>query len=163
RTTTTHRDEVAACYTAAPVRLITGYAPATDGPAIELVMCNGTLVCFDCRTVVRRPTWRLVTFLRPWLIGSTGVGNVRCPKCREACHFLGPTIEIPPKRDVAAWDRLRDQVANVHAAVAEDRFKESVRRRHDLEQRIRELETRPSNPGRDALIRELRAQLEAGA
>jgi uncharacterized coiled-coil protein SlyX len=51
----------------------------------------------------------------------------------------------------------------MHAAAAEDRFKESVRRRHDLEQRIRELEARPSNAGRDALIQELRAQLAAGA
>jgi hypothetical protein len=126
-------------------------------------MCNGTWVCFDCRTAVRRPTWRLVTYLRPWLIGGTGVGNVRCPTCRKACHFLGPTIEIPPKQNVAAWGRLRGQVTSMHAAAAEDRFKESVRRRHDLEQRIRELEARPSNAGRDALIQELRAQLATGA
>lgn len=112
---------------------------------------------------MRRPTWRLVTYLRPWLIGSTGVGNVRCRKCRQACQFLGPTIEIPPKRDLAAWDRLRTQVANVHTATAEDRYKESVRHRHDLEQRIRELETRPSNRGRDALIKKLRSQLAADA
>jgi hypothetical protein len=64
---------------------------------------------------------------------------------------------------VAAWDRLRGQVTSMHAAAAEDRFKESVRRRHDLEQRIRELEARPSNAGRDALIQELRAQLATGA
>jgi len=130
--------------------------------AIELIMCNGTWVCFDCKTAVRRPTWRLVTYLRPWLIGGTGVGRVRCPHCREPCHFLGPTIEMPPKRDVAAWNRLREQVSQLHIAAAEDRFKESVRRRHDLEQRIRELENRPTNPGRDALIKELRAQLAAG-
>jgi hypothetical protein len=69
---------------------------------------------------------------------------------------------MPPKRDVAAWNRLREQVSQLHIAAAEDRFKESVRRRHDLEQRIRELENRPTNPGRDALIKELRAQLAAG-
>ncbi len=136
---------------------------SADTPAIEFVMCNGTWFCFDCRTAVRRRTWRLVTYLCPWLIGSTAVGDVRCPRCRQACHFLGPTIEIPPKRDAAAWERLREHVANVHAAAAEDRFKESVRRRHDLEQRIQELETRPPNAGRDALIKELRAKLAAGA
>jgi hypothetical protein len=126
-------------------------------------MCNGTWVCFECRTAVRRPTWRLVTYLRPWLIGSTVVGNVRCPTCRQACSFLGPTIEIPPKRDAAAWDRLRDQVATVHAAAEAGRFKRSVRRRHDLEQRIRDLESRPPNPGRDALIKQLRTELAEGA
>ena len=126
-------------------------------------MCNGTWVCFECRLAVRRPTWRLVTYLRPWLIGSTDVGKVRCAKCRESCHFLGPTIEIPPKQDVAAWNRLREQVAEVHNTAADERFKESVRRRHDLEQRIRELETRPANSGRDALIKKLRADLAAGA
>src|SRR5687767_3634486 len=103
-------------------------------------MCNGTWVCFDCRVAVRRPSWRLVTYLRPWLIGSRDVGRVRCPHCAAACNFLGPTIEAPPKRDIAAWDRLRNEVEQVHAAETEARFKESVRRRHDLEQRIRELE-----------------------
>ena len=129
----------------------------------ESPMCNGTWVCFECRTAVRRPTWRLITYLRPWLIGSTSLGKVRCPDCREVCHFLGPTIEIPPKRDVTSWKRLHDHVAKVHIAAAEDRFKERVRRRHDLEQRIRELEGRPSNPGRDALVKELRTKLAAGA
>jgi hypothetical protein len=46
---------------------------------------------------------------------------------------------------------------------AEDRFKESVRRRHDLEQKIREFESRPSNPDRDKVIKELREQLATGA
>src|SRR4051812_22908379 len=121
----------------------------TSATEIEPAMGNGTWVCFECRAAVRRPTWRLVTYLRPWLIGRTDVGKVHCPKCRGACHFLGPTIEIPPKRDVAAWSRLGEQVTMIQVAAAEGRFKGLVRRRHDLEQRIRELETRPANPGRD--------------
>jgi hypothetical protein len=72
---------------------------------------------------------------------------------------LGPTIEIPPKRDVRAWNRLREQVVTVHAAAIQSQLNVSVRRRHDLEQRIRDLEQRPSNPGRDALIKELRERL----
>jgi len=66
-------------------------------------------------------------------------------------------------RDVVGWNRLRDEVALLSATVAEDRFKESVRHRHDLEQRIRELECRESNPGRDELIKRLRAELAHGA
>jgi hypothetical protein len=72
---------------------------------------------------------------------------------------LGPTIEIPPKRDLRAWSRLREQVVTVHAAAIESQLKASVRRRHDLEQRICDLEQRPPNSGRDALIKELRERL----
>ena len=60
-------------------------------------MCNGTWVCFDCRTAVRRTTWRHVTYARAWLIGSKNVGMARCPHCAAPCSFLGPTICIPPK------------------------------------------------------------------
>jgi hypothetical protein len=105
----------------------------------------------------------LVTYARPWLIGSKNVGCVRCPSCREVCHFLGPTVKIPPKRDLTAWNELREKVATFHVAAVEDRFKDSVRRRHDLEQRIRELESRPPNPSRDALVKKLRAELAANA
>jgi hypothetical protein len=90
------------------------------------------------------------------------MGDVRCSRCHQACQFLGPSIEIPPKRDVAAWERLREQVNLAHTNAAADRFKDSIRRRHDIEQQIRELEGRPSNPGRDSAIKELRRKLAAG-
>jgi hypothetical protein len=97
------------------------------------------------------------------LIGRTDIGPVRCPECRQLCSSLGPTIEIPPKRDVAGWNRLRERVARGHVAAVDDEYKKSVRRRHDLEQRIRELEGRPSSPGRDELVKQLRAELVAKA
>lgn len=125
-------------------------------------MTNGTWVCFDCRTAVRRRTWRLSTLVRPWLVGSTAVGGVRCPGCRQACHFLGPAIEIPPRRETRRWARLREQIARVHAATVDQRFREYVRRGHELEQRIRDLESRPPSPGRDELIRVLQGKLAAG-
>ena len=110
-----------------------------------------------------RRTWRLVTYLRPWLIGRRDVGTVPCPRCRQLCQFLGPTIEIPPQRDERAWERLQTRVSQLGAAALEDRFRESVRRRHELEQRIRELESHPANVGRDRLIKQLREQLAAEA
>jgi hypothetical protein len=45
----------------------------------------------------------------------------------------------------------------------DDRFKGSVRRRHGLEQKIRDFESRPANPDRDKEIEKLREQLAAGA
>ena len=46
------------------------------------------------------------------------------------------------------------------AAATNARYEQAVRRRHDLEQRIRELEARPDNPGRATLIRRLREELK---
>src|SRR5262245_3278781 len=111
-------------------------------------MLNGTWVCFQCRLATRRSTWRLVTFLRPWLVGDIGSGDVRCRKCRQPCQFLGPTIEIPRKRDAVAWERLRHAITQSRITMTDERFRDDVRRRHDLEQRIRDLESRPKNPGR---------------
>jgi hypothetical protein len=85
--------------------------------------------------------------------------SVPCSKCGGARQFLGPSIEIPPKRDVAGWNRLREEVAKFHVAAVEEKFKQEIRRRHDLEKRIRELESRARSAGRDKLIKQLRAQV----
>lgn len=42
-------------------------------------MTNGNWICLDCRTSVRRPTWRMVIYMRPWILGSTGAEKVKCP------------------------------------------------------------------------------------
>ena len=119
-------------------------------------MCNGTWVCFDCRVAVRRPTWRHVTYARPWLVGGTGAGNVRCTHCGELCRFVGPTILVPRKGDVRGWARLRATTEFIHARAVDERYRRMVRRRHDLERRVRELMARPQSPGRDQLIKRLR-------
>jgi hypothetical protein len=121
-------------------------------------MCKGTWVCFACRTSVRRLTWRHVTYARPWLIGQASE-RLRCPRCRKPCQFLGPTIEIPAKSDAKAWRKLRDEVWQVHAEIQEIPFKHSVRRRHNLEKRIRDLKAKPKSKGRDELIKQLREEL----
>src|SRR5690349_7331482 len=97
-------------------------------------MCKGTWVCFKCRTAVRRDTWRHVTYLRPELIGDTMTGRVRCPHCRRACQFLGPSIAIPPKRELASWRRLQEEVAQFRRDLAAADQKTATRKKHDLEQ-----------------------------
>jgi len=87
---------------------------------------------------------------------------VPCPLCGQPCRFLGPTIEIPPKRAEAAWDELRSEVDKFHASQVDRRSRKLVRSRHDLEQRIRELQGRPKSAGREQLIKELQEQLGAG-
>lgn len=118
-------------------------------------MCKGTWVCFKCRVAVRRDTWRLVTYIHPELIGDTCGGSVSCPHCRSACQFLGPSIAIPPKRDVARWQRLRAGVLQFHQDEMARQQKTATRQKHDLERQIRDLKSRPTNPGRARLVKEL--------
>ena len=97
--------------------------------------------------------------MRPELVGDTVTGRVRCPHCRSACKFLGPSIAIPPKRLVTAWRRLEAEVAQFRQDVAANRRKSATRKKHDLEQRIRDLKSRPSSSGRARLIKELEKEL----
>src|SRR5947207_10916400 len=120
--------------------------PRKNSPgAGRMAMCNGTWVCFDCRVALRRRTWRGVTARHPWLIGSIGSGGVLCRKCRQACLFLGPTVEIPPRRDVRGWKRLRERILKMRDAAKEMYFEDLVRWRHEVERKIEGLKDRPQN------------------
>lgn len=112
-----------------------------------------------CRTAIRRDTWRHVTYLRPELIGDTMTGRVRCPHCRSACQFLGPSIAIPPKRDLASWRRLQEEVAQFRQDLVAADQKSAIRKKHDLERRIRDLKSRPASSERARLVKKLEKEL----
>jgi len=126
-----------------------GLTPLTPHPA-EANMSKHTYVCFSCRTATRRdfldsrsPHWR----------------SVRCRRCGEVSTYLGVKIRVLAQRDARAWTALRHSLtadAQRNAATS-DRI--AIRRRHDIEQEIAKLEQRPSNPGRTALIKQLRKRL----
>jgi len=122
-------------------------------------MCKGTWACFKCRTAVRRDTWRHFTYLHPELIGDTMTGRVRCPHCRSACQFLGPSIAIPPKRELTSWRRLQVEVAKFRQDVAADSQKSATHKKHDLERRIRDLKSRSASSQRTRLVKELEKEL----
>ena len=124
-------------------------------------MCNATYVCFDCRLSSRWPTWKDVTSFNPGELGRRSE-LVRCRKCGKACIFLGPSVEIPPKRNVSGWKRLRERVAEIRSSLATKRFKDSVRWRHEWEQEIAKLKARPVNPQRDRLIKSISKILTKG-
>lgn len=119
--------------------------------------CKGTWVCFDCRLSQRHPTWRHAAVVYPESIGSTG--NVYCTNCHNECINLGPAIEIPAKHDHKGWRLLQIEVFKHHSSALQELQLRKVRSRHDLEQRIRQLETRPRSEGLDLLIKELKDQL----
>jgi hypothetical protein len=124
-------------------------------------MNNANWVCFDCRVSVRRASWRLLTFYKPWLVGDTWDGAVKCPECQKPCKFLGHKIAIPPKRDDVAWGELRDYVTARYQSHCDGRAEASTRRKHEIERRIIELQSRDESKERDRLINNLREELES--
>jgi len=121
-------------------------------------MCKGNVVCFDCRIALRSFTWRLVTYVKPESIGSTG--STRCPHCGELCYFLGPSIPVPKKSNRKAWEKLRTSIMKKRAEVSSRRRKSLVRRKHDLEKQILDLEMRGPSEGRKGLLKKLKSQYE---
>jgi hypothetical protein len=86
-------------------------------------------------------------------------GRVRCPHCRRACQFLGPSIAIPPKRDLTTWRRLQAEVLQFRQDSAAAEQKSATRKNHDLAQRIRDLKGRPASSERTRLVKELGKEL----
>ena len=123
-------------------------------------MTNGNWVCFDCRTAQRRSCWRFATFFRPWIVGSIGNGTILCPECKKPCRFLGHKIAVPPKRDENSWKDLREYINDRRELYRDRKAQIDIRRKHELERRIVELQLRPENKVRDGLIKKLREELE---
>jgi len=124
-------------------------------------MNNANWVCFDCRVSIRKASWRLLTFYKPWLVGDTWGGAVKCPQCQNPCKFLGHKIAIPPKRDDVAWHELREYVTARYRSHVDGRAEAYTRRKHEIERRIIELQSRAENKERDRLIKDLRDELES--
>ena len=102
-------------------------------------------VCFDCRWAGRR---------------SGSVTDVACPKCGDPAVFLGTKIEVPPKSKASDWIALRDWYYSAAQAIERRIYAQQVRRRHDLERKIRDLTALPDNEGRASLVKRLRSELE---
>lgn len=109
-------------------------------------MGNATWICFDCRESVRRPTY----------YGS----DVPCPKCGNTMDYLGYKIPVPRKQDGAAWRLLRQQLEREHQEQRVLSAERDVRHRHELEQQLRRLESRPESSARAKAIRQLRRKLD---
>jgi hypothetical protein len=119
-------------------------------------MCKGNVVCFDCRVVFRRNTWRHVTHIKPETIGSTT--STRCPHCGKSCYFLGPSITVPRKRDKKSWEALRASTVKKRVSELTRRNRSVVHKKHDIEKQIAALESRRQNAGRKVLIKKLRSE-----
>jgi hypothetical protein len=84
---------------------------------------------------------------------------VRCSDCGEACSYLGYKIPVPSRRDRQGWDDLRAQLERQAQSGRDEEERRATRAKHAIEREIADLERRPSDPGRDKLIRQLRKRL----
>ena len=108
-------------------------------------MGNATWVCFDCREAVRRPTHHTEA--------------VPCPQCGRDCLCLGTKIRIPPRGDDKAWKELRVSIREGRFSALQLAENMRARRRHYLERKIADLESRPAKEGRAKTLKLLREEL----
>ena len=108
-------------------------------------MRNDSWVCFDCHIAVRRDRQHN--------------GTTPCPNCKRECYCLGYRIRIPPRRAAKAWKNLHGSIFTQRNQHEERLHKARIRYRHWLESRINHIQSKPANPGRNALVRELEKQL----
>lgn len=86
-------------------------------------------------------------------------GEVVCAKCRQRMRSIGYKIPVPRKQDEKAWNLLRVRLRRMRHEREQAVVESIVRRRHELEQLIKRLESLPANQGREKTIRQLRKKL----
>ncbi len=110
-----------------------------------------------------------------------------CPECSTQMHFVSHKFRPPKTNDKKSWDvaiylipkgfcyqTIRDEngVAAEYpttmtgakefvAKYTPDKILQTVRRKHEIEKQIADLESREQNRDRDILIRKLKSELEA--
>lgn len=123
-------------------------------------MTNRTWVCFDCRLAQRHPTKRHVAAVPSCVIGGIGDGEIRCTKCQQPCRYIGPRFEVPSKRAVKSWNRLREEINQLRSQQRDYLHRRGVRTKHKLERQLADLRALTPSPERDLQIKELEARLE---
>ena len=110
------------------------------------VPSNHNYVCFECRVNVRRFALAEVAPL--------------CPQCGRGCTDLGYKVPIPEKSDLVAWQRIEVDLREFKRRLLMTQEEERVATTHELERQIEDLESRPTNVGRERTIRDLRKRLQ---
>ncbi|MEM9446601.1 MAG: hypothetical protein AAGA18_14755 [Verrucomicrobiota bacterium] len=107
---------------------------------------NYNWVCFDCKFVTRQAKH---SKLFP-----------QCTFCGKDCYCLGYKVEVPKKTNEKAWKELRDECSRRNLEYIEAKNKNTVTRKHQLEQEICRLSGLGKNVDRMRLIAKLRKELE---
>lgn len=107
---------------------------------------NHNFVYFECRVNVRRSKLAEVSPV--------------CPQCGHQCTNLGYKIRVPPKAELAAWDRLYADLREAKRRFVTTQQENKVALTHELERRLQLLELRAVNSGRRRTIRDLKKRLD---
>ena len=107
--------------------------------------CNHNWICFDCRTSQRQP--------------KMSKKAPACPDCGHECFCLGHKVEVPKRDAVRAWRQLREECRRRLYAYQDRARQSAVRRQHDLEKEIVQMEALGENKDRARQIKRLKEAL----
>ena len=108
-------------------------------------MNNNSWVCFECRESYRRD--------------KAHKGGVDCAKCNSLCKNIGDCTPVPKKRDVKAWQDLRESInkqerqSQLHSSI------ESVRIMHDIEQGEERIDALEKGKDREGTLKKINNSL----
>jgi uncharacterized protein with PIN domain len=61
--------------------------------------------CLDCRKVFKKPD---IPYVHEAELEKRKF--YPCPDCGKMMQYMGVKFRAPPKRDLAAWDKIRDSI-----------------------------------------------------
>ena len=106
---------------------------------------NYTWVCFDCRTITRKP--------------KRNDYVPKCNICEDQFYCLGYKFEIPKQRDVKAWEKLRDKCLKRDIEAKDFKIKSIAKRKSYLLKEISKLELLEENKDRRKVIDKYKQEL----
>lgn len=112
---------------------------------IPMPTSNYNWVCFDCRTVTRQTKY------------SNRIP--RCVSCGDDCFCLGDKVGVPRKEVAKSWAALREDCRSRMLAAQDRLLRWNVRRKHELERTIAQLEAMTENKDRARRIARLKEEL----
>lgn len=100
-------------------------------------------ICFECREAVGRNA-------------SFNSEPISCPKCKGKTRYLSYKVPVPKKRDIQAWKQLWQEINQRKQKSIEQNLEWKVKRIHEYEKQIRDLENKKFCKGREKQIHQLR-------
>ncbi len=86
-------------------------------------------------------------------------GSVECAKCNCLCTNIGDCTPVPKKREMKAWQSLRDSINNQAHQSQLDSNIESVRIKHDIEQGEERIEVLEKGKSREKTLKKINNSL----
>ncbi len=138
--------------------LLGSYVVHGKMPRRIFIKGRSTFVCFECRQYIKRHVGVMA-----WCAASREYlpeDPVPCPTCGRSCRWVSYKVEVPPHTDTRRWQKLLDRINESRQRHINEHRLRVTREKHELEQRINELLSRPANKDRGREIDRLRRMLD---